>query len=117
MHTRININSEVSGHNALQSQANNRHVSRLVIFNPIKEPSIFHLQSCFNFQPLKITLTCQYNVYPLHEPRCEKTGFFHICEIKDADQLCGNRKADQPLCFRYTDSTIPLLPESDISSV
>ena len=32
-----------------------------------------------------------------------------ICENKDADQLHGNREADQRLCFRYTDSTIPLL--------
>ena len=29
---------------------------------------------------------------------------FCICENKDADQLCGNRTADQRLCFRYTDS-------------
>ena len=35
---------------------------------------------------------------------------FCICENKDADQLRGNREADQGLCFRYTDSTIPLLP-------
>ena len=35
-----------------------------------------------------------------------------ICENKDADQLRGNREADQRLCFRYTDSTIPLLPKS-----
>ena len=35
---------------------------------------------------------------------------FCICENKDADQLRGNREADQRLCFRYTDSTIPLLP-------
>ena len=40
-----------------------------------------------------------------------------ICENKDADQLRGNREADQPLCFRYTDSTIPLLSESEISSL
>ena len=33
---------------------------------------------------------------------------FCICE--DADQLRGNREADQRLCFHYTDSTIPLLP-------
>ena len=33
---------------------------------------------------------------------------FCICENKDADQLRGNRKADQRLCFRYTDSAIPL---------
>ena len=37
-------------------------------------------------------------------------------ENKDADQLRGNRKADQRLCFRYTDSTIALLPKSKISS-
>ena len=41
---------------------------------------------------------------------------FCICKSKDADQLCGNRTADQRLCFRYTDSTIPLLPKSKISS-
>ena len=35
---------------------------------------------------------------------------------KDADQLCVNLEADQHLCFRYTDSTIPLLSKSKISS-
>ena len=39
-----------------------------------------------------------------------KTNILHICENKDADQLRGNREADQHLCFRYLDSTIPLLP-------
>ena len=34
---------------------------------------------------------------------------FCICENKDADQFPGNREADQRLCFRYIDSTIPLL--------
>ena len=42
---------------------------------------------------------------------------FCIWENKDADQLRGNREADQRLCFRYTDSTIPLLPKSEISSL
>ena len=42
---------------------------------------------------------------------------FCICENKDADQLRGNLEADQRLCFRYTDSTIPLLHKSEISSV
>ena len=41
---------------------------------------------------------------------------FCICENKDADQLRGNREADQRLCFRYTDSTIPLLPKFQASS-
>ena len=42
---------------------------------------------------------------------------FRICENKDADQLRGNRESDQRLCFRYTDSTIPILPKSEISSL
>ena len=29
---------------------------------------------------------------------------FCICENKDADQLRGNREADQRLCFRYIES-------------
>ena len=39
-----------------------------------------------------------------------------IGENKGADQLRGNREADQRLCFRYSDSTIPLLLKSKISS-
>ena len=38
-----------------------------------------------------------------------------IGENKDADQLRGNREADQRLCFRYPDSTIPPLLNSKIS--
>ena len=39
------------------------------------------------------------------------------CENKDAGEFRGNREADQRLCFRYTDNTIPLLPISEISSL
>ena len=39
-----------------------------------------------------------------------------IGENKDADQLRGHREADQRLCFRYSDGTIPLLLKSEISS-
>ena len=42
---------------------------------------------------------------------------FCICENKDADQLRGNCIADQRPCFRCTDSTIPILPKSEISSL
>ena len=42
---------------------------------------------------------------------------FCICENKDTDLLRGNREADQRLYFRYTDSTVPLLPKSEISSL
>ena len=54
---------------------------------------------------------------PLFEPPHGKTNNLHcICENKDADQLRGNREADQRLCFHYSDSTIPLLLKSEISS-
>ena len=42
---------------------------------------------------------------------------FCICENKDADQLRGNREADQHLCFRYTDSANPILLKYKISSL
>ena len=41
---------------------------------------------------------------------------FCLRESKGADQLRGNREADQRLCFRYTDSIFPLLLISEISS-
>ena len=40
-----------------------------------------------------------------------------ICENKDAEQLRGNREADQGLCFHYIDITFPLLSKSEISSL
>ena len=41
-----------------------------------------------------------------------------IClgENKGADPLRGNCEADQRLCVRYSDSTVPLLLKSEISS-
>ena len=42
---------------------------------------------------------------------------FCVCENEDADQLGGNREADQRLCFPYIDSTISLLSKSEISSI
>ena len=51
-----------------------------------------------------------------YEPHHEKT-FFCICENKDADQLWGNHKADQRLCFSFIASTIPLLAKYKISSL
>ena len=51
-----------------------------------------------------------------HERHREKIGFL-IYENEGADQLCGNREADQRFFFCYTDSTIPLLPKSEITSL
>ena len=42
---------------------------------------------------------------------------FCICENKNADQLRGYREADQRLCLRYIDSTLPLLSKSEIASL
>ena len=48
---------------------------------------------------------------------CVRKPTICICENKDADQLRGNREADQRLSFRYLESTIPLLPKDKISSL
>ena len=61
----------------------------------------------------QITNSPQSNTY--HMSRVMRKPDFCICENKDADQLRGNREADQRLCFRYSDSTIPLLSKSKIS--
>ena len=39
-----------------------------------------------------------------------------IGKNKSADQLCGNREANQRLSFRYSDSTIPPLLNSQIKA-
>ena len=57
---------------------------------------------------LKNLLKCTYEVL-LPSQRYAKT--------KGADKLHGNRAADKGHCFRYIDSTIPLLPKSEISSL
>ena len=49
-------------------------------------------------------------MYQQHKmSRVVRKPAFCICENKDTDQLRGNREADQCFCFRYTDTTIPLL--------
>ena len=53
----------------------------------------------------------------LYLSRVVRKPAFCICENKGADQLRGNREADQRLCFRYIDSTIPLLSKSKNSSL
>ena len=60
---------------------------------------------------VRIALLCWFvsSMFPFLSTIC-------ICENKDADQLCSNCTADQRLCFRYTDSTIPLLLKYEKSS-
>ena len=42
--------------------------------------------------------------------------FFGINENKDEDQVRSNCASDKRLCFRYTDSTVSLLPKFLVSS-
>ena len=46
-----------------------------------------------------------------------RTPAYCICENKGTDQLDVNRAADQRHCFRYIDSTIPQLLNSESSSL
>ena len=55
-------------------------------------------------------------VITANEPRHEKTNILPM-QNKDADQLRGDREADQRLCFRFIDSKIPLLSKYEISSL
>ena len=51
-----------------------------------------------------------------HLSHCMGKPTICIGENKGADQLRGNREADQRLCFRCTDRIILLLLKSEISS-
>ena len=80
---------------------------KFTTWNPIKrtekwidEENMWHLQ-----------------LFLLHLSRVMRKPDFCICENKGADQLRSNCAADQHLCFRYVDSTIPLLSKSQISSL
>ena len=53
----------------------------------------------------------------IYEPRYEKTGFLHKRKQRRRSASRLHREADQRLCFRYTDCTIPLLPKSEILSL
>ena len=63
-----------------------------------------------------IKAALKYSFNRNHMSRVVRKLAFCICENKGADQLRGDREADQRLCFRYTDSKIPLLSKSEISS-
>ena len=67
--------------------------SILVAVNPYKQVPIYEQVSC-----------------------CIRKPTICIGENKGADQLRGDREADQRLCFRYTDCIIPLLFKFKISS-
>ena len=77
--------------------------------HPLPMPIIcFFRQLLLHFGNENLEKYKQY--YPnIYEPPLGNTNNLHRRKQKGADQLRGNREADQRLCFRYTDSTIPLL--------
>ena len=54
-------------------------------------------------------MVCYVVLEEFHLSRIVRKLDFCLCENKGADQLRGNREADQRLCFRYRDSTFPPL--------
>ena len=86
---------------------------------------VFVLSAIFDASILEPKISTRYHVYDCeygsfavcHMSLVVRKPAFCICENKDADQLRSNCAADQRLCFRYTDSTIPLLPKCEISSL
>ena len=62
-------------------------------------------------------LNWNFVVFSLDMSHIMRKPTFCICENKGADQLCSNCTADQHLCFRYIDSTIPLLPKAETSNL
>ena len=63
-----------------------------------------------------IVYHCMKAQFLLYDPHYEKPAFcLREKHTEAADQLCGNRTADQILCFRDIDSTIPKLAKFEIS--
>ena len=110
----ITLEDTVGKHLNLIDSGSNRSSFRLKIhINVISRINLtFTYPNAMKFQ--KIMKLKKVN---LNEQRHEKTSILHICENKGADQLHSNCKADQRLCFRYTNRTIPLLPKPEISSL
>ena len=69
-----------------------------------------------NINEYRVSLPVGFKWQYLHLSRLMGKPAICIGENKGADQLRGNREADQRLCFHYSDSTIPLLLKSRISS-
>ena len=93
----------------------NRHTS----VNPsfLYKSRVYISQTCFPVMVVHVCFNNHNNHYSfIHLSRIVRKPDFCLGENKGADQLRGNREADQRLCFHYTDSTISLLLKSEISS-
>ena len=87
----------------------------------LQECSVFICRSYNHDNHLSITCT---NIHVVIRIQIIRASFWEnrtFAYAKTKPQIsvvvCGNRKTDQRLCFRYMDSTIHLLPKAEISSV
>ena len=74
----------------------------------------------FTREAAQIFTACSYHraaVEKISRAAAQENQQSAYAKDKYADQLQGNREADQCLCFCYKDSTIPLLSKSKISSL
>ena len=65
---------------------------------------------------MKQTLRKKKTMLDTFEPRHEKTNILHMRKQRRIS-ASRNREADQRLCFRCIESTIPLLSKPEISSL
>ena len=72
----------------------------------------------FLFINKRLLTSCDTSIYAIIVVMSHCIGKPTKClgENKGADQMCSNCTADQRLCFRYTDSTICLFLQSNITS-
>ena len=104
--------AKLSSKNGRQSGLHNTELAGLDLYVSCLDTNIY----IFSFLHSMCAKPCCSYVIFIHLSRLVGKPIICICENKDADQLRGNREADQRLCFRYSDSTIPLLLKSKISS-
>ena len=81
-------------------------VSKLPVINQLNPQLTCYGLNQFNCSPTAVVIRRSDLSRIMRKPD------FCLYENKGADQLCSY---NQRLCFRYTDSTTPLLPKSEIS--
>ena len=77
------------------------------VINNILQHSIADFFSIFNIRQVFFSISLSH----IMRKMC-----LALCKNKDTHQLCSNRTADQPLCFRLADSFMPLLLKSATST-
>ena len=85
----------------------------LVCMSFLPKPPFYLYRSRYNVHKIAYYLPEEL-IQPIYEPRREKTGFLHM--RKQRHRSASHREADQRLCFRYIDSTIPPLHKYEILS-